>query len=448
MRSLRRTLLLALGLSLVFTLALLWWVADQRIRTLSEGLVGNRLMHDGESLVAAMEWVEGRLQVEPQRLGLIYQRPFSGHYYQVESQGEVLHYSRSLWDNPLPTQPLPVGEVELQRLSGPLDHTLLAYRFGVEKQGHDLTVVVAEDLTPLQEQLEHFHLSLALITLVVLLLLLLAQRLVVRATTAPLDALRDQLRALRKGERHSLDSPLPVELAPLQQEINRLLGLLDERLQRSRNATGNLAHALKAPLSLLTQLFDDPRLLQHPDLQQALQGQLERMRQLMERELRRARLAGGHHPGQLFDPKAALDDLAELLSRIYAERHLRITRQVPTDLGGLPFDREDMLELCGNLLDNAAKWARREVVVTLQREADTLQIRVGDDGPGCPDAQLDQLTRRGNRVDEATAGHGLGLAIVADVVRLYHGRIGFTRDPTLGGLCVTIHLPLTPVEGG
>jgi signal transduction histidine kinase len=261
---------------------------------------------------------------------------------------------------------------------------------------------------------------------------------VVRHAFHRLEPLREDINSLSSGHDKLLNEDVPVEMSPLVKEVNHLLQLLSRRNQRSRNALGNLAHALKGPLNLLTRYFDK----QIDEGSEHLQAgkQLDRIRLLIERELKRARLTGGGTISQQFDPQVDLNDLLGALRQIYQVRNLRLEMQV--DQACRPFgDREDMLELFGNLLDNACKWAKHQVVCHISG-TEQMQIVVEDDGLGLKEGDIMRMTQRGSRLDENIEGHGLGLAIVHDVVELYNGQIEFDRSPKFGGLRVTVMLNL------
>ena len=228
-----------------------------------------------------------------------------------------------------------------------------------------------------------------------------------------------------------------LEQTPLQREVNRLLRQLQQRLQRSRQALGNLAHALKAPLSLLTQDVESLPLANNE--RQRLAARLERIRQLVDRELRRARIAG-EGPGQRFVPAAHVPELIDAVNQLYRERSLEISTS-PLTGAMLPLDYEDMLELLGNLLDNACKWAARRVHLEITLN-EAVTMSVADDGPGLAREAHDTLLQRGSRLVEQGRGHGLGLAIVRDLVDDYHGRLQLGCSTQLGGLEVRVTLPV------
>jgi len=256
----------------------------------------------------------------------------------------------------------------------------------------------------------------------------------------PLERARQQIAQLQQGQRQQLDQQAPVELQPLVEQINHLLSHTEETLQRSRHALGNLGHALKTPLAVLGSLVQREELAAHPELQASLQEQLEQIQQRVSRELGRARLSVDVLPGAHFDCDAELPALLDTLAMIHRSG-LDLRWQAPAGCR-LPRDREDMLELLGNLLDNACKWARSRVELSIERNGDGFVLLVDDDGPGIPAAQREQVINRGVRLDESAEGHGLGLGIVSDILTAWRGEWSLEESP-LGGLRVRIALPAT-----
>jgi signal transduction histidine kinase len=408
------------------------------LRHMTEDYIASRLEHDAESLLSALHFLsDGSVMLDSARTDPIYQRPYSGHYYRIETARQLLR-SRSLWDQDMSVAPLAVGAFRRITLRGPERQPLLIVARGYRKAGEDLTIAVAEDLGLIEQTVRHFQWLYLLLSLGVVSGLILLQRLLVRRSLRPLAQVRTDIASLERGEIAALPEQVPTELVPLTREINRLLGAFADRLVRSRNALGNLAHALKAPLSLLTQLADDPALKAAPHLADRLAAPLDTMRNLIERELKRARLAGGSVPGRRFTPEQEIPPLLEVLRRIYHDKELAFDCRITPGMT-ISADREDMLELLGNLLDNACKWCRRQIRITVDCQQGP-HLRVEDDGPGCTPEQLTNLTERGVRIDESIAGHGLGLAIACDIVTGYAGRMQFDRSADLGGLSVDVLL--------
>ncbi len=439
MISLERRLLTGIALSVLVIFLVLLLGGSLAVRQLNEAYVYSRLEDDMEALLGRVRIAaDGQASMRERRIAPIYIQPLSGHYYQILVEGSPPMRSRSLWDEALPVQALPQGERRSSRVKGPAGQILLVQSGGFLKAEQNLTVQIAEDIAPLDAQIRRFQWLLSAVFLLVFLVLLAVQRHIVRQALRRLDEVRADVRAVGQGAREHLREQVPIEVRPLVQEFNRLLQLMSERVHRSRNALGNLTHALKAPLTLISAELQ--RQEHTPEQRRNALEQTQRIRQLIERELRRARIAGGSLPGQQFTAGEDIPALIETVRRLHPDRSLDIeTDELPQR--ALAVDRQDMLELLGNLLDNAGKWARRRVRLSVQADRQ-LVIRVEDDGPGVSAGQIHRLTERGARLDETRAGHGMGLAIVQDIVKVYAGNLNFDRSPTLGGLRVSVELAL------
>lgn len=436
--SLEHRLHIGLTITLVLLMGMLWLFGAKSIESLTEDFIASRLEHDSEALLGAMFIKQQRIKVRPARINQIYLRPYSGHYYLIRSQDGEEVTSRSLWDFEIQIPSLKAGESRRLHMLGPEKQQLLVYVAGFSKQGRNLTVAVAEDLMPIKQQRDLFLRNFALLASMGMILLFAVQAMVVRQAFNRLVPLRENIKRLANGDEQLLSEDVPDEISPLVKEINHLLQLLSRRNQRSRNALGNLAHALKGPMNLLTHFFDKTAGTENQIDTALARQQVERVRMLIERELKRARMAGSGATSQRFNPQVDLQDLLDVLKQIYRDRQLSLEAVVSTDQP--PFgDREDILELLGNLLDNACKWAKSRVRCTLSGET-SLHIQVEDDGEGLADEDVTRLTMRGRRLDENREGQGLGLAIVSDVVDLYEGEIHFDRSPSLHGLRVSVEL--------
>ncbi|WP_027896108.1 sensor histidine kinase [Zestomonas thermotolerans] len=407
------------------------WLADLGLRRYLEG----SLRYDTESLLAAMVRGPQGIQLDEQRLMASYQRPFSGHYFRIDFDSQSWR-SRSLWDHELPAP----GQTGLQKAlgDGPDGQLLLVYRADYRRFGQPIRITVARDYSPALNSLRGFQWLMLGVGGGALLLILFLQRLIVRRALLPLERTRQQIEQLEEGQRTVLDSSVPLELEPLVRQINHLLTHTEETLKRSRNALGNLGHALKTPLAVLLSLAERDELKAHPELHESLRQQLAFIEQRLGRELGRARLAGEPLPGAYFNCDEELPGLFETLAMIH-NRGLQLDWQAPSGLR-LPYDREDLLELLGNLLDNACKWARRRVRLSIEVDEGGYRLLVDDDGPGVNAEQREEILCRGTRLDEQVAGHGLGLGIVRDIVESWRGRL-LLQDSPLGGLQVRVELP-------
>ncbi len=441
MGSLQKRLDVGLVISLVLFFVFQWVIVSGFVRSLTEEQAASRLKEDSEGLLIALHFPEptSKPTLNPDRIDPIYKRPFSGRYFQIETSGNVLR-SRSLWDQSLSLSPLAVGKTQKSHVSGPQGQNLLLVLSAYQKQHHTISIAVTEDLSAIETEITTFQIRYALLSLAILVVLIFIQRRIVRGGLAPLERGRRDMTTLEKGEIERLSEAVPSEIKPFVKEINRLIEGMQQRLQRSRNATGNLAHALKAPLTLLIQLADRAEIKKFPEFQQELSEQTALLRRLLDRELKRARLAGSEGRGQGLHIEEEVQPLFEALKKIYREKELEMAYEIPEGLT-LPFDREDLLELLGNLLDNACKWASHRVRFSVE-SGDTLLFCIEDDGPGVAPAALKGLSLRGQRLDESIDGHGLGLAIAWDIVTQYQGRIDFGKSERLGGFQVTARFSL------
>lgn len=393
------------------------------------------LRNDSENLLVALVRGPNGVQLDEHRLSPAYQRPFSGHYFRIDF-ADIHWRSRSLWDQELPRLPETGLKGNLQL--GPEGQQLLVLRSDYKRFGQAISISVAQDYTPVRESFRLMrHIGLVL-GLAALLLVLILQRVTVRRALRPLETARNQIAQLQQGQRSQLDTQVPLELEPLVAQINHLLAHTEDSLKRSRNALGNLGHALKTPLAVLLSAASSEALKDHPELRKLLRDQLEQVQQRLNRELNRARLAGETLPGALFDCEKELPGLLATLNMIHGD-HLDLSHHVAPGLQ-LPWDREDLLELLGNLLDNACKWADAEVRVSVSETPHSYLLTVEDDGPGIPETRRDEVFSRGTRLDEQTDGHGLGLGIVRDIVEVWGGVLQL-QESELGGLKALIELP-------
>lgn len=435
MRSIQRSLSLGLVAALLIVSLLLLqtslWLFEAGLRRSLE----TDLREETEGLLIAVVQGTDGFRLDTSRLNPRYQRAFSGHYFRIDLP-ERSWRSRSLWDA-TPEWPQQQG-LASELTEGPQGQRLLAYRAEYQRDGQRIIIAVAQDYTPILDSFLQVRLGGLGLVGVALLVFLLLQRYAVKLAMRPLERARQQIAQLQQGQRRQLDIQAPHELQPLVAQINHLLAHTDDTLKRSRHALGNLGHALKTPLAVLGSLIQREELSAHPELQAGLREQLEQIQQRVSRELGRARMAGEALPGAHFDCGRELPALFETLQMIHP-RGLSLHWHAP-DNCRLPWDREDMLELLGNLLDNACKWATSQVRLEIEQDAYSYRITIEDDGPGIPEALRDSVLTRGARLDERAEGHGLGLGIVRDMLTAWHGSLTLEQG-SLGGLRASIRLP-------
>lgn len=436
--SIQKRLSLGLIIVLILTGLLLAqvsiWLMDQGLRRYLQ----SQLLNETQTLVSALTRVGQTIALDEKRISAAYHRPFSGEYFLIDLPGEQIR-SRSLWDFTLDA-PGNSG-LHYKLVDGPGTQQLLIYSTSFRRFGKNITIAAARDYTPMLQAFRRVQLVGAMIGLLALILLVLMQRYLVKRAFQPLENMRKQIEQLQQGERSLLDAQVANELSPLVTQINHLLQHTENTLYRSRIALGNLGHALKTPLAVLYSILNRPELQNYPELQHDLNQQLQQIRERLSHELGRARLSGEALPGAYFNCGEEIPDLCTTLQKIYGE-HVQINWNIAEGLK-LPWDREDMLELLGNLLDNACKWAKEQVQLQIKQSNMNYEIIIDDDGPGVPPALREQVLRRGVRIDEQVQGHGLGLGIVKDIVEQCKGELELVTSP-LQGLRVVIKLPTKP----
>ncbi|MGA1676787.1 MAG: ATP-binding protein, partial [Pseudomonadales bacterium] len=242
------------------------------------------------------------------------------------------------------------------------------------------------------------------------------------------------IRELEQGRRHRLGEDYPTELHPLVSNLDRFAAHEEARRRRYRRAMDDLAHSLKTPLAVLRNAVADLP----PGDRPVLEEQIERMHNAVGRQLSRTAVSGPVMMGRSEALRPLVERLVRALALAFRDRDLVVDIDIPPQ-SGVRGDERDLLELFGNVLENAFKHAHSRIRVRARR-AGMLVIEIADDGPGIPDALLDAVLQRGVRADEATVGQGIGLAAAADLAELYQGRLGLSASE-LGGLEVRIELP-------
>jgi signal transduction histidine kinase len=383
----------------------------------------------------------------------LFDLPLSGWYWQVSRLDGPTPDIRS--SNSLFTERLPrladseggagAGGARRASITGPDDRRLRLVERLIDagEQGRFLVQVAA---TPddVERDIGRFEIWLGLTFALLALLLVGSTALQVRFGLRPLRRLQSGVAAIRRGEGERIAGSFPRDLAPLASELNLLIASNREIVERARTHVGNLAHALKTPLSVVINEADAAPADSEP-LAVKVREQAGIMRDQVNYHLDRARAAARSSViGTVTDVKPVLDGLVRTFEKIYRDRHLTFASDVPSNLR-FRGERQDLEDMVGNLIDNAGKWAAAQVSVRVDaaREGQLVEgiaVVVEDDGPGLAPDERTLATRRGRRMDETKPGSGLGLSIVTDLAGVYGGR--FTLDESqLGGLRATLLLP-------
>lgn len=442
--SIKHRLLVTLVVSLVVMFFLLWWVVSTALQELTANYLEDRMDQEIASILAELALDDQDvITLNGKHVDALFHFAFSGYYYQIIFQGEdqQILRSRSLNQFTLDLPSVPVGGKVRYFSKGPKNENLLTLVRTIPLREHKLTVAVAEDLTPIEEDLERFLWLYSIISSLFLVVLSIIHIVAVHRAMLPIGRIHRDVIQLEMGQISKLSDDVPVEMQKVVGQINHLLLRMEQRLLRSRSSATNLAHALKSPLATLFQIVHNPVLGADDGLSGDIEKRLNHLKELIERELRRARLADFPLSGMFFYPEQSLGILTRTLKNINFHKKIDVDLQIPLGMV-MPFDQEDMMELFGNLFDNAFKWADSRIRVTIWEMEKEVRFCVEDDGPGVVLEESDLLAVRGVRLDETRQGHGLGLFIVRETVEHYEGSMSFRNSSALGGFLVDVMLPL------
>lgn len=378
--------------------------------------------------------------------------PDSGLYAQIRSNNHLWR-SPSMAGVPIDFGP-PLAQGERQFSYALIGHTRVALESrGIsfeadptQAHAHALTFSVAVSLTPYEEQLWLFRSRMLGWFSGLMLLLLLSLAALLRRVLAPLRRLEREIHEVEEGRSEMLGSGYPRELSGVARHLNALLIGERKRVARYRDTLGNLAHGLKTPLAVMRSALSHEAAAD--TTARTIGTEIDRMTDIIEHQLKRAAASGGAILGQAPVPVAPVAaDLRAALLKVYSRKDLSIELAIQE---GSHFtgDRGDFVELLGNLMDNACKWCREKVRVSVTAQArdgpeaapESLALVVDDDGPGIAAQDRVKVLQRGVRTDETVPGHGLGLAMVHDTVDLYGGRLLVEASP-LGGARFSLRLP-------
>jgi len=449
MRSLRARLLLASAVVLAAFLGLTGVALDQAFRHSAESTLRERLQGHLYALLAASDLNannELELPVELPEPG--FNQVGSGLIAEVrDGQGRAIWRSHSALGVTLAELPTPaLGERVYAQVPGGQGAARMLLSFTTRWEGRDreprlYVFHVAERLDVHEAQIQQFRRSLFVWVAASTLLLLVIQALILRWGLRPLRRLAQDLSEMEAGRAHALQGRYPSEIQPLADNLNALLASARTHLQRYRDALGNLAHSLKTPLAVLHSSVESK--VSQKELRATVQEQLQRMNEIVEHQLQRAAVAGRTALGAPLPVAPAVRKILGALDKVYAGKSVQAEFDIAPEVV-FRGDEGDLLEIVGNLTDNAYKWARTRVRVharndTAGQPGREFVFRVEDDGPGIPEDQVARVRVRGVRADASTPGHGLGVAVVQEMAQLYGGELIISRS-SLGGAAVEVRL--------
>ncbi|MCP4048225.1 MAG: hypothetical protein GY732_19795 [Gammaproteobacteria bacterium] len=368
-----------------------------------------------------------------------YDELHSGWYWEVRQAGESLMQSPSLGDDKLDIGSIrPTRSKVVYELLGPIQEELRVYVFAVEVDStHEPLVYLAS--APRSDYTDDvLNYSNHIIGSFVLLGfgLLISVVMQVRIATKPLKTISAEIGEIREGKRIKLSRDYPSDVQFLVDELNNLLDHNVVLLKRARNQLGDLAHSVKNPLSVIYNETQDMQ----PERRRLIRKQTSDISRNIDNYLSRARTFGGENIlGSRSKVKKIVDDLIYTMCRLYPQRELKYDSSMSNSCN-FRGEAEDLQEMLGNLIDNAAKWAKSQVKISCETINGRLLLIIEDDGPGIPDSEIENVKRRGHRLDESKPGHGQGLGIVADIAHLCGGLL-ILGASTLGGLRAELDLP-------
>jgi signal transduction histidine kinase len=364
--------------------------------------------------------------------------PNSGLYWQITGKDAMPFPSRSLWDRALSP---PAGHkdqaVHFRNSDEFPDEPLRIAERSIKLPDSDVawTFMVAQSRNSLDAQIQELR------SVLVTSFFLLALGLIILAALQtlyglwPLRAVRKAIAQMRSGQESRVTDALPDEVMPMVNELNALLDYNEKQAEESRRHAGNLAHALKTPLTVIM----NSATAQAPDISETVIREATTMRRQVDHHLARARAVGrrGHSHSRAV-VWGSLEAVERAVGRLYA--HVRLDMAGDKEIAAR-VERQDLDEMLGNLIENAAKYGGGSVFVTVEDAGDFVEMIIEDDGQGIPESERERLFDRGARLDTGKPGTGLGLAIVRDVVEIYGGTVALEKSEDLGGLLVRLRLP-------
>jgi two-component system sensor histidine kinase PhoQ len=458
-RSLEARQLLVASLGLVAFLGLTGFALDRAFtETATSSILRERLKSYASAYYAGME-ISRKYELQPPYVppDPRFAQPGSG-LYAVASGPKIEWASTSTLGREMPLlDSLPAGQM---RLDGPLDlldksdgQSERVYRLamsviwedGTGKDKREIPFVfnVFENSADVDRTISVFRRALWGYLGAAGFLLLCAQVVALRWSLQPLRRVTRELQRVQRGMAEGMSGSHPRELAPLTESINAFIVSERENLDRYRNTLSDLAHSLKTPLAVLRSSLDN----EHDEaLREEVRTQIQRMTEIVSYQLSRGVSAGHQLFAAPLEIEARAEGIVTSLEKVYAGKRVLCEFELDPK-ARFHGDLGDLMELLGNLLENAFKWARSRVLLSTRSEPGPANRRPGllliveDDGPGIPPEQVDRLLQRGVRGDERVQGHGIGLSIVQNIVRAYHGELNVDASRDLGGARFAVRIP-------
>jgi len=442
MNSLRARLILAASAVLAVFIVIAGYALDKAFYESAEQSLRNNLNTQMTFLLASADVRNADdIDMPTRLLETKFSLPSSGLYaIIVNQQGKVVWKSLSTVGVriPMPLKLKP-GEQKLEHVSQGTDQFYIQ-SYGInwytQKDQISLTFNVITDLQEFHKQILGYRKTLWGWLIALTVLLLVAQLLILIWGLRPLRRVIGEINAIESGKQERITTSYPREILRLTDNINDLLDHEHTQQTRYRNALADLAHSLKTPLAVLNGAIHD---VPNDSTREQLQEQIQRMDHIVAHQLQRAATAGGSPVRKAIALQPIVEKICRALDKVYLDKHIRFETQLPAGIN-CRVDEGDLMEVLGNILDNACKWCQQRVRIEISIDRTRALITIADDGPGVAPSHSDMILQRGGRIDESKPGQGIGLSVVVDIIEAYKGKISVSKSP-LGGAAFQFDLP-------
>lgn len=445
MRNKKRHLLKRLSLRSRLVLAAVVWLTAMIIAagvTVPKQVFNYMLDSTNEQLSLYLDELSASIEVdESGKLTLAtplsdprFNRPYSGLYWSINNDADELR-SRSLWDKKIHY------EDKRNEVLGARDEILITIETSLYFPEYDgpIDILIGIDEQPLEDTVAklmgQLWIILALLYFGVLMIIVIQ----IQWSLSPLTKMHKELSQVRSGDKECLDGEYPREVAPIVLDLNALLFHYQELLERARHHAGNLSHALKTPLSVLRNEINTSE----QNIRDRLQDPVNQIQHQIDYHLGRARMAGSKNILSVKTrPSERIDAISLAFDKVYAHRDVALINEIDSEFV-VAVEDTDFDEMVGNLLENAYKWSSSIIRVhSAMHPNEEIDIIIEDDGCGIPEEKLEQVIKRGVRLDETTPGTGLGLNIVSEMAHSYRGKFTLEKS-SMGGLKAVLRLKLS-----
>jgi len=444
MISIHQRVFLSAMFTLCIFLGLSVWFLEGFFKNYVEENMQDRLQNHIYSLLAsANENDQGRMRLPEILANPLLNQPYSGTRAYVSGENNNYYWSSASAlnsnFNPQLLPPIQAGEKIYSIIEKNYSQLIYAINWeDFQSIQQNYVIVVEINRTEMEQQITNFRYQLGLWIGGSSLILLFALIIVLNWSLKPLRQAVLELKQIQQGEKKLLSNVYPQELLLLTSNINQLIQLSVTRLQRYRNSLGDLTHSLKTPLAIIQGAYDSDNKQQ---LRKAISEQLGRINELVQYQLQRASIAGESSTFLNVEINPLINNIIRSLDKVYAEKQVVTIIKISTAIS-FKGDEGDLMEVLGNLLDNAYKFCKAQVNIKIEYIENKISIIIEDDGQGVDNKLYVQLIQRGKRADSQVPGHGIGLGIVSDIIRQYHGQIELGYSEKLGGLKVSIIIPV------